>query len=369
MNSTPNLPARVVFHLCLLVAASGCSETGAEPDPEPSLPDGWIELAPMPVAKVKHTAVLLDDGRVLVVGGEYDDAGTVRPSSSAEIYDPATDTWTVTTPMTRPRVLHGTMVLYDGRVLVWGGYDTFLGGLNYLNNGEIFDPATEQWTPTAEIGSPGAPSPRLFRHNGEHLIVVQGGIYEYDTATDTVFPASFTTNGVFNLAGASFSIFPDGGYLVSGGDAPEGNFNTRYVDGTDVFDQVSHGKHAYHATLVLDDRYVLLLGGVDSRGEVFDRETKQWELLSHPIASRDEGLFFGKPGKVISFGGDQVGEFDVTSRTFTEIPRPEPHRFGADGNTNTVQLADGNLWVCGGWSGDATPQGFSDQTFLYEAMN
>lgn len=322
----------------------------------------------MPVAKVKHAAVLLDDGRVLIAGGEHDEGGIVKPSKSCEIYDPVSNEWTVTTPMSRPRILHGILLMYDGRVLVWGGYDSSVGGLDYLNDGEIWDPATEQWTQTAEIGLPGAPSPRLFRHNGKHFVAAKSGIYEYDAATNTVFPATFAGSSLSNLAGASVSVFPDGSYLVAGGDGVAGAFNTRYVEGTKVHDQVSHGKHAYHSTLILDDSLVLLLGGMDSRGEIFNRNTKQWELLSDAIASKDEGIFPGKPGKVISFGGDRVGELAVESRTFTPIPRPEPSRWGADGNTNAVQLDNGNIWVCGGWLGYASPQGFNDKTFIYQPM-
>ena len=63
-----------------------------------------------------HTATLLTDGRVLVVGG-----GAVN-SASSEIYDPAAGSWTSTGGMTvaRPR-MHSATLLPDGRVLVVGG--------------------------------------------------------------------------------------------------------------------------------------------------------------------------------------------------------------------------------------------------------
>lgn len=338
------------------------------PGSTPSLPEGWTEVAPMPAARARHAAVLLDDGRVLISGGEQYESGAVRPSKTCEIYDPVADEWTATTPMNRPRLTHGILLMYDGRVLVWGGYDSSVGGLNYLNDGEIYDPATEQWTLTPDIGLPGGPSPRLFRHNGEHFVAARSGIYEYDPATNTVFDSAFSGNSLADLSGASVSVFPDGGYLIAGGNGVQGAFNTRYVEGTQVYDQVSHGKHAYHSTLILDDSLVLLLGGVDSRGETFNRKTKQWELLSNPIASLDEGIFQAKPGKAISFGGDRVGEFAIDSRTFAPIPKPEPYRWGADGNTNAVQLDNGNIWVCGGWRGEASPQALSDRTFIYAAV-
>lgn len=70
--------------------------------------------------RIGHAATLLADGRVLVSGGrrKYEEHGALR---SAEIFDPATNRWTATGPMTREREHHRTVLLSDGRVLVAGG--------------------------------------------------------------------------------------------------------------------------------------------------------------------------------------------------------------------------------------------------------
>ena len=65
-------------------------------------------------ARQYHTATLLADGRVLVAG---DNSVTI----DAEVYDPATDSWTATGPMIQPRQGHFATLLQDGRVLVAGG--------------------------------------------------------------------------------------------------------------------------------------------------------------------------------------------------------------------------------------------------------
>ena len=70
----------------------------------------------MLTARAQHTATLLRDGRVLVLGGSN---GTTL--SAAEIYDPTTDTWTKARPLATPRREHAAALLPDGRVLVTGG--------------------------------------------------------------------------------------------------------------------------------------------------------------------------------------------------------------------------------------------------------
>jgi hypothetical protein len=70
----------------------------------------------MSTARSNHTATLLADGRVLVAGG-YNGAYL----SSAELYDPATDSWSAAAPMSTAREYHTATLLPGGQVLVAGG--------------------------------------------------------------------------------------------------------------------------------------------------------------------------------------------------------------------------------------------------------
>ena len=63
-----------------------------------------------------HTATLLPNGDVLVVGGS-DDSG-----ATAEIYHPASDSWTSTPNLTNTHIDHTTTLLPDSSVLVCGGW-------------------------------------------------------------------------------------------------------------------------------------------------------------------------------------------------------------------------------------------------------
>jgi hypothetical protein len=71
-----------------------------------------------------HTATLLPDGRVLVVGG----GNGTGPTASEELWDPATATFSRAGSLAGARMMHTATLLPDGRVLVVGGsgYDPLL---------------------------------------------------------------------------------------------------------------------------------------------------------------------------------------------------------------------------------------------------
>ena len=90
----------------------------------------------MTATRVEHTAVLLATGKVLVSGGYKQTSNVVTPLASAELYNPATGTWTATGSMSTARGDHASTVLTNGFVLNTGGSDTF----NELNSAELYTP-------------------------------------------------------------------------------------------------------------------------------------------------------------------------------------------------------------------------------------
>ncbi len=84
-----------------------------------STPHQWKPAARMKHPRFMPDAVLLPDGKVLVVNGSAQ--GKEKPIYNAEVYDPATNTWTELAPMMTPRLYHSTaLLLPDARVLVAG---------------------------------------------------------------------------------------------------------------------------------------------------------------------------------------------------------------------------------------------------------
>ena len=85
-------------------------------------------------ARTDHTATRLSDGRVLVIGGR-DQSGSL---TSSDIYNPLTATFTAGPSLTTPRSGHTATVLADGKILVAGGD---AGG-----SAELYNPATENFS-------------------------------------------------------------------------------------------------------------------------------------------------------------------------------------------------------------------------------
>lgn len=92
----------------------------------------WSQTGSLAIARLGHTATLLPNGKVLVVG-RYDVA-------TAELYDPTTGTWTSTGLMTAVRhdIQEVAVLLGTGQVLAVGGTDS--SGGNALASAELYQP-------------------------------------------------------------------------------------------------------------------------------------------------------------------------------------------------------------------------------------
>jgi hypothetical protein len=82
----------------------------------------WKETAGMAFPRRRHNMVLLADGSVIAVGGTGQADDVAAAVLEAEIWDPATESWTTVAPMTEARMYHSTaLLLPDGRVVAAGG--------------------------------------------------------------------------------------------------------------------------------------------------------------------------------------------------------------------------------------------------------
>jgi hypothetical protein len=158
-----------------------------------------------------HTVTRLADGRVLVVGGS-----TSRAAETAELFDPATDTWTLVAPPLMPRESHGAVISADGTVLVVGGYH-FSSGT--LGSAERFDPATGTWSLVTSLQVPRRGAGVMRLPGGEVLLV--GGFNDAGgtlASTERYVPGSGCIPATCGGQSGVCGVVPDGcgGFLDCG---------------------------------------------------------------------------------------------------------------------------------------------------------
>jgi hypothetical protein len=179
-----------------VLAAGGSGTNGSVRSAE--IYDGatgvWTSTGSLQAPRTSHTATLLPNGKVLVAGGadfvlDQTGADPVDPAlASAEIYDPATGSWTPTGSMEQPRQFHTATLLTSGKVLIAGGVG-FFGGL-FPTSAEVYDPSAGKWLPTLPLVSGRTDHIATLLPNGKVLIA--GGFNTSDTgpSTELYDPAS-----------------------------------------------------------------------------------------------------------------------------------------------------------------------------------
>lgn len=109
----------------------------------------------MAAPRAEHTATLLPDGKVLLAGGRRQAGPAGALNDSAELYDPATDTFTpLVSTLRAPRVWHSATRLLDGRVLVAGGASAVYPSVAISPQSDLFDPATGLFAATGNLFQP-----------------------------------------------------------------------------------------------------------------------------------------------------------------------------------------------------------------------
>jgi hypothetical protein len=129
----------------------------------------WTAAPPLASAHVWHTATRLANGNLLVVGG-LDNVGAV---ARAELYDATANTWAAAGSLGTARTGHTATLLGNGQVLVAGGARSSGGGI--LMSAELYDPVVNLWTPTAALGTAHEGPTATLLGNGRVLVVGGAG--------------------------------------------------------------------------------------------------------------------------------------------------------------------------------------------------
>jgi hypothetical protein len=211
----------------------------------------------MTTARRIHTATLLSDDRVLIVGG-YDQGGTAL--ASAELFDLATGTFSPTGSLMTSRGGHTAILLPTGAVLVIGGYGT--RAYPEVAPAELYDPATGTFEAAGRyVGRGGCDfcAPSVLLHDGTVLFPGQYPAQVYDPVSD-----SFSPSGAMSTELSAAAALMNGQVLFAGG-APLGRSAN-----ADLYNPASHtfvrtadmtSRRVSHTLSSLPDGTVLATGG------------------------------------------------------------------------------------------------------------
>lgn len=269
----------------------------------------------MAIARFNFTATLLNNGKVLVTGG-----GT----ASAELFDPASGGFALTGTMETPRLAHTATLLSNGKVLIAGGTDN---NGNPLATAELYDSATGTFTPLSNMSAARAYFATVLLSTGKVLLI--GG---RDATGNSVTTAELfdPTNGTF---------------------MPTGSMSTP--------------RNGHTATLLCDlssascnDNRVLVAGGVAGTGtpvataELFDPTSGTFALTgTMTVARAMHTATMLNDGTVLLTGPDQTAElFDPNGGSFASTGTMTTARAS---HTATL-LSDGSVLITGGHDVDAS---------------
>ncbi|MEM6795252.1 MAG: galactose oxidase-like domain-containing protein, partial [Acidobacteriota bacterium] len=264
-----------------------------------------------------HT--MLSDGRLLFNGGE-----TLPPNdlNGAGYFDYRTETWTVVSPMNRPRWYPSTLQLGDNSIWTFGGQNEAAEVSTNDPTIEVYDVASGQWTPA---GGEGIPGQWVEAYNRLHLMpdgkIFQSGhlpeTYLYDPVAKT-WTFVDTTNLNRARGNGSSVRLQDGRILIVGGEDKILYFNSAEVidlsQPNPRWQNVASmsGTRAFIDAIVLPDGKVLVVGGDEGVGsalltpELYDPVADTWTNMAPftiPRGYHSTTLLL-PDGRVILSGGE-----------------------------------------------------------------
>jgi N-acetylneuraminic acid mutarotase len=325
---------------------------------------GFAATGSLAAPRTMHSATLLPNGKVLVAGGL--DSSFNNIVVSAELYDPASGTWTGTGDMYHGGLAaHTAILLPNGRVLVAGG-GLYSISFQTSDHAELYEPASGTWAQTGPITQFFDRSVTLLP-NGNVLLA--GGDIGEDSngvaSAELYDPASETSTPTGSLGTArshhTATLLPNGKVLVTGGYDSSGNLTTS----AELYDPASgtwtatgslNAARLGHTATLLANGKVLVVGGRNSSGglasaELYDPASGAWTATGSLTTARVGHTATLLPtGKVLLAGGTNGGVlasaelYDPASGAWTATGSLTTARVG---HTATL-LSNGNVLFAGG---------------------
>jgi hypothetical protein len=298
----------------------------------------FLAAAPMNVARSQHTATALPDGAVLVAGGSSSNGAA---TNSAEIYDPATNTWTATAdPLVAARSGHTATVLPDGTVLLAGG-DSSGTPLTSL---EIYNPASRTFSPVAgSLFSPRELHAAAALNNGDVIFVggfngtsalATSDVYSFGAGTVSAGPVMSTAR-----QGASATTQLDGKVLVAGGNSGSANGN-RDLASAELYDpsfgtftvtgSLGTARQGHWAVVLPHNGSILIVGGTS------------------PVSGVETAVASVEMYSPQSSGQDAAASWNGTFHATGSMASARVSATGASPSDGTPQSRNDGLWLVAG---------------------
>ena len=238
----------------------------------------FTKTGTMAARRTLHTATLLGDGKVLVTGGDSGSADCAgecldfsTPLATAEIFDISIGVFMPTGNMVSARAGHTATLLANGKVLVAGGSSG--------DAAELFDPATGEFTATGSMETSRTNATATLLKNGDVLVTGGDDASGNPVATAELFDPTtgmFTPTGSMSVARAwhTATLLASGEVLVTGGRSLSGG-NTTTTATAELFDPATgafvltgsvESPRERHTATKRTDGKVLVTGGLNGTG-------------------------------------------------------------------------------------------------------
>jgi hypothetical protein len=404
----------------ITTVSNGLTVTGAPVDIDSALTAGFQPAATLNTARGIHTATLLDDGRVLVVGGLTDGPAYVAEN---EIHDAGV--WTNASDASLggnlgymlagngqggafaiARFEHTATKLANGEVLIAGGFGYERLDANGaavqedLSSAFVFDPATNEFTPAATtLAVPRSAHYATLLPNGQVLVSggYNRGMYSgqggslpvaelYDpfsrafapissTGADMVFPreagtATVVGNKVLHVGGHLFAATqanPQVALYMAPGSEGFDMAGGVFAQDADLVEN-----RRYHTAEVLSSGNLMVLGGDNGAGatdsvELYDTTAGTFATVGNLQTARMRLQSAMVGDDVLAIGGVAV---DPTTGSLADVATGElyntqfniveVYQMQSPRNSHTaVTMPDGSVMVVGGFSGGTSLMGLN----------
>ncbi|MBI2121983.1 MAG: S8 family serine peptidase [Candidatus Sungbacteria bacterium] len=340
----------------------------------PSPPGVWTSVGTMTTKRLEHSMTVLPNGKVLIAGGQTENGFASGATTSAELFDPATNTFTRTGTMFLPRRAHTATLLPNGKVLMAGGWDG-IDPASYIAT-ELYDPASGTFSFIGNMTHTRHWHTATLLQDGTVLLIGGEGNINETLASAELFNSNTNT---FSSVGSMSTVrrfhaamlLRDGRVLVSGGNGAGGVGFPNLLN-AEIYNPLTQTFEApiqlvaarlRHTATLLPDASVFLAGGLafsfTPTAERFKPVISQFEAVSgEMLTNRNSHTALSlSDGRVFIIGGKtppgipipDVELYDSGQDAFQLTGNMHISRTSFPGNASfAVMLADGRIFAAGG---------------------